>query len=164
MAHKTATATSSQPIPTPLLATDARGYGGPACLLLLLRAYDLIVPDVSFTLKHWRALRQDYTNAHELAALAAGFGLALLTTSIPQVADLRQYLYAERPMMTLVQCGLFPFHPAEAFGQHWILVSGFQGDTFAVRDPLLPGAGVVSVSASKLQAALVKTAEPNAVG
>jgi uncharacterized protein YvpB len=125
--------------------TAPEGYDcGQACVLMLLQYYDKVNSDV--TVKTLTDILSGSTTAAALKGLAAlsSFGLALDTTPVERttssIASLRKLIAAGRPVILLVNYGdldlIDHLQSGRNQGLHWLVLTGYDEDTFYVNDPL----------------------------
>lgn len=114
---------------------------GQTCVAMLLR-YAL---DIEVTPDELSSIRQGYTDADDLIALGAEYGLVLRRESPFTSAwdvymlsgKLLQMLQDETPPIVLFNYPkLGPGFGARFGGYHWMVVTGFDGTSWRVNDPL----------------------------
>jgi hypothetical protein len=122
---------------------NLRNDCGHACVLMLLRYYDLGSPSLTVPdLYRLPFKNANGTTTHQhLQKLAAEHKLTLAPFTRPSTAasleTIRASIRQNRPTILLVWYPSLKFrNPANGPFNHWVVVTGFQGSTFYLNDPL----------------------------
>lgn len=114
---------------------------GPSCVLMLLRYYGKVGADVY--VKDLSKYAPGYTSVNQLQTVAGKFGLQTvifnMNADTAALKNLRGFLRNGKPVILLVRYKPLGFSNPYQRNQnidHWVTLSGFDGDTFFVHDPL----------------------------
>lgn len=115
---------------------------GQACVLMLLKYYGKVGGNV--TVKTLTDIRGGRTTAQNLVDLAGRFNQRLsivpnLQQTVESIETLKKPVSLGRPVIVLVNYLSLQFaNPIVTTnpGLHWLVVAGYEGDTFYVHDPL----------------------------